>query len=110
MPRSVSWIPSPERLELGAWSRPALPLLVVSALLCLGVANIVGRATWRTVEDGVLWKSAAPGLVAEELADPSPAVDAGLRSGDLLLAVDDLPVETASELESTLRAAATGGR
>jgi hypothetical protein len=26
----------------GAWTRPALPLVVVSVLLCLGAANVVG--------------------------------------------------------------------
>ena len=53
--------------------RPALPVVVVSALLCLGAANIVARATWREVEDGVLWTPRAEGVVAAEIAAGTPA-------------------------------------
>ena len=57
--------PSP----IGRWGRPALPILVVSVLLCLGLANIASRATWREVEDGVLWRLTAEGVAASEIAD-----------------------------------------
>ena len=55
------------------WSRPALPLVVVGGLLCLGAANIASRATWREVEDGVLWREQAEGVVAAEIAPGTPA-------------------------------------
>ena len=91
------------------WGRPALPILVVSLLLCLGLANIVARATWREVEDGVLWRLSPEGVVAAEIADGTPAADVGLRAGDLLLAIDDQPVQQVAEVVDALHAAAQGG-
>jgi PAS domain S-box-containing protein len=85
-----------------AWTRPALPLVVVSALLCLGAANIAARATWREVEDGVLWRSQPEGVVAAEIAAGTPAATVGLKRGDLLLAIDDEPVQTVDDVVAAL--------
>src|SRR5437762_1746119 len=60
------------------WCRPALPLVVVTALLCLGGANIKSRAAWREVEDGALWLQRAEGVVAGEISRATPAAEAGL--------------------------------
>ena len=59
--------PSTER-----WIRARLPLLVLAVLLCLGAANVASRATWREVEDGVLWIE-QNGVVAAEIAPGTPA-------------------------------------
>jgi PAS domain S-box-containing protein len=96
---------SPVSLFVVRWGRPALPILVVSVLLCLGLANIVARATWREVEDGVLWRQSADGVAAAEIAADSPAADVGLREGDLLLAIDDVPVQQVSDVVAALHAA-----
>ncbi|HEY6361051.1 MAG TPA: ATP-binding protein [Vicinamibacterales bacterium] len=85
-----------------------MPLLVVSALLCLGVANIASRATWREMEDGVLWRITAEGVVASEIADRTPAAAVGLKQGDLLLAIDDRPVQQVSDVVTALHAAGEG--
>jgi two-component system, NtrC family, sensor kinase len=90
------------------WGRPALPILVVSVLLCLGMANIISRATWREMEDGVLWRLTAEGVTASEIANQSPAAAAGLKQGDLLLAIDDQPVQQASDVIASLHAASNG--
>ena len=90
------------------WWKPALPLVVVAALLCLGVANIAARATWREVEDGVLWVLRDEGVVAGEIADGSAAAAVGLRSGDVLLAIDDRPVEQVSDVIQALHAGDEG--
>ena len=90
------------------WGRPALPILVVSVLLCLGLANIVARATWREMEDGVLWRLTAEGVIASEIADQSPAQGVGLRTGDLLLAIDDQPVQQVSDVIAALHGASDG--
>ena len=90
------------------WGRPALPILVVSVLLCLGLANIVSRATWREVEDGVLWRLTAEGVTAAEIADQSPAEAVGLKNGDLLLAIDDQPVQQVSDVIGALHGARDG--
>jgi hypothetical protein len=52
-------------------------LFVVSVLLCLGTANVAARATWREVEDGVLWRSRPEGVVAAEIAPGTPAAAVG---------------------------------
>ena len=104
MSRSVHWILS-SKPDWRSWSRPTLPVAVVSVLVCLGVANLVTRATWQAVEDGVFWTGSTGGLVASRIAADSPAADVGLRPGDELLLVDEQPVETVSDLDAALRAA-----
>ena len=110
MTTSSRWIRArrPTTWSAGGWSRPALPIFVVSALLCLGAANITSRATWREVEDGVLWASRAEGVVAEEIAEGTPAAAIGLRRGDVLLAIDDRPVQSVSDVVGALHAAERG--
>ena len=90
------------------WGRPALPVVVVSVLLCLGAANVASRATWREVEDGALWRSRAEGVVAADIAPGTPAASVGLKRGDLLLAIDDQPVQELADVTKALHEAATG--
>ncbi len=90
------------------WLRPALPLVVVTGLLCLGVANIATLASFREVEDGVFWVLRDDGVVAGEIASSSPAAAVGLEPGDLLLAIDDRPVQRVSEVIDVLHAAEEG--
>jgi predicted metalloprotease with PDZ domain len=60
----------------------------VAALLCLAIMNMSARATWTEMEDGVLWTSTGADIVAKEVAPGSPGERAGIRVGDLLLAID----------------------
>ena len=90
------------------WSRPALPVVVVAALLCLGAANIVARASFREVEDGVLWTQGPEGVMAADIAERTPAAAIGLKRGDLLLAIDDRPVQQVSDVINALHAAEAG--
>jgi PAS domain S-box-containing protein len=76
--------------------------VVVSVLLCLGIANITARATWQEVEDGVLWVSQADGVVAEDVARGTPAASVGLQRGDLLLAIDDRPIQSVADVVDLL--------
>src|SRR5688500_16394538 len=92
-----------------SWSmRPALPLVVVSLLLCLGLANITSRATWREVEDGVLWTTRAEDVVAAEIAPGSSAERTGVRRGDVLISIDDRPVEQVADVVDALHEARLG--
>ena len=84
------------------WWRPALPVAVVSALLCLGLANVAALATWDEVEDGVLWTLRSEGVVAAEIAPRTPAAAVGLKPGDLLLAIDDQPVQEVEDVVEAL--------
>jgi two-component system, NtrC family, sensor kinase len=90
------------------WSRPALPIAVVSVLLSLGVANIVARASFREVEDGVLWTQTPEGVMAADIAESTPAAAVGLTRGDLLLAIDDRPVQQVSDVINALHASEAG--
>ena len=90
------------------WGGPALPVLVVSGLLCLGIANISARATWHAVEDGVLWTTQPEGVVAADIAAGTPAAAVGIKRGDLLLAIDDRPVQQMSDVVQMLRTEEAG--
>jgi two-component system, NtrC family, sensor kinase len=90
------------------WSGPSLPMLVVASLLCLGVANIVTRANFREAEDGVLWVQAAEGVVAADIADGTPAAGVGLSRGDVLLAIDDQPIQEVADVVRSLHASPAG--
>jgi PAS domain S-box-containing protein len=92
----------------GRWWKPALPMVVVAGLLCLGVANIAARATWHEVEDGVLWVLRDEGVVAGEIAAGSAAAEIGLKQGDVLLAIDDRPVQQVSDVVQALHAGEEG--
>src|SRR5262245_41046611 len=100
IPMSDPLIPSAPSTESPwlVWGRSAFALAVVAILLALGVANIVTRARWHEVEDGVLWAARAEGVTAVEVARGSAADAAGIRRGDLLLAINGSPIEMPAEV------------
>jgi len=83
-------------------------LAIVVVLLCLGGANIVLRAAWHEVEDGVLWVARPDGVVAAEIADGTPAAAAGVRRGDVLLQIDTQLIEQPSDVVQILHARRAG--
>src|SRR5476649_1262634 len=92
----------PELVEsrLRAWGRSIFAANVVVVLVGLGIANIVQRAEWRQVEDGVFWADRAEGVTAGDIAAGSPAAEAGIKQGDVLLAVNGAPVQTRADVLS----------
>ena len=90
------------------WIRTQLPLIVLSALLCLGAANVATRATWQEVEDGVFWTEQDAGVVAADVAPGTPAAAIGIRPGDVLLAIDGVPVESVDDVVDELHRGAPG--
>ncbi|HTI41799.1 MAG TPA: ATP-binding protein [Vicinamibacterales bacterium] len=99
---------SSDTLRSAPWRGPGLPVVVVGALLCLGIANMSVRATWHAVEDGVLWTAQPEGVVAADVAAGTPAAAVGIKRGDLLLAIDDRPVQQISDIEQVLHGAVDG--
>ena len=85
-----------------------LVVLAGVALAALGVYNIVLKATWTLMDDGVFWKVTSQGLVAARISSGGPAARAGVRLGDVLLAVDGEEVLRPSALESALAARRPG--
>jgi len=108
MSTSDRWIPDRAPMPWGRWSKPAIPVVVVSVLLCLGAANIAARAAFREVEDGVLWASRAEGVVAADIADSTPAAAVGIERGDLLLSINDRPIDDPSDVVEILHGANRG--
>jgi PAS domain S-box-containing protein len=81
-----------------SWGRPAFAVAVAVILIALGIANIAMRAQWHAVEDGVLWGGRAEGVTAVEVAPNSPAAQAGIQPGDLLIAVNGQPVDMPADV------------
>ena len=94
----------------GEWGRALLAVGVVAVLLCLAIANAVVRADGSGVEDGVLWRESADGLIAAAVAPDSPAALAGIETGDVVLAVGGEPIERHAGLLRVLRSVADGTR
>jgi PAS domain S-box-containing protein len=93
--------------------RRAKNFLVVLAALTLGglgVYNIVRKATHTPMDDGVFWVAAPQGLVASRLAPSGPAARAGVREGDLLVAVNGEEVPSPERLEAELASMGRGER
>jgi two-component system NtrC family sensor kinase len=90
----------PDRVDgpLRAWGSSLSAAIVVIVLFGLGIANIVQRAQWQNVEDGVLWTDRAEGVTATEIATGSPAAAAGIEPGDILLAVNGTPIDRRAEV------------
>jgi hypothetical protein len=84
--------------SLGGWGLFAL----VGVLLCFGALNIAVRATWHKLEDGVLWSAQPEGMIAADVAPHSAAIAAGIRNGDLLIAINGTPIETPEDVQRAL--------
>jgi PAS domain S-box-containing protein len=100
---------SPEA-RLASFARAAVAVVLVALLAALGLANIALRAQWNRVEDGVLWRMRPEGLTAIEVATGSAAANAGIVRGDVLIAIDGVPVDTAADLVARQRGKAAGTR
>jgi two-component system NtrC family sensor kinase len=86
------------RRPLTEWSLFAL----VGVLLCFGALNIAVRATSHKLEDGVLWEIRPEGVTAAEVAENGGAEAAGIRPGDVLVAIDGAPVESVDAVQHAL--------
>jgi two-component system, NtrC family, sensor kinase len=91
-----------------AWGRLVLALTFVVTVLGLGAANIALRASWNEVEDGVLWVAGSQGVTAAEIAERSPGARAGIRQGDVLLALDGAPIERPDDVLHALHQGRAG--
>jgi PAS domain S-box-containing protein len=85
-------------------------ILVALALAGLGIYNIVLKATWTLLDDGVFWKDAPHGVVAGRVAAGGPAARAGVRVGDVLLGIGGEEVLQAAQVEAALGRRRAGER
>src|SRR5471030_1262731 len=91
-PESESYVANPEARWL-VWGRSAFAVAVVVVLIGLGIANVTTYSRWHEVEDGVLWGSRAEGVTAIEVEPGSAGAGVGIQRGDVLLAVNNAPVQ-----------------
>ena len=80
------------------WGSSVFVVAVVVILVALGIANIAVRAHWYEVEDGVLWGAQPEGVTAVDVDRGSAADFAGVRPGDILLAVNGVAVQTPADV------------
>jgi len=87
----VSSVSSRDSSQMNAFPVPfkvVATVLVTSLLVAIGMFNLHDRATWVEAWDGVFWVESGNGLTAKDVEPGSPAAEAGIRPGDLLLAVN----------------------
>ena len=80
------------------WGRALIAVGVVAALVFLATANAVVVSNWSEVEDGVLWVEGAEGVLAEDVEIGSTGDSAGIEIGDILLSINDQPIESHADV------------
>jgi len=85
------------RVSLGA---VVLALATLAAMIFAWL-NFVQRQSFETPDDGVAWLDTATGAQAWKLAPNSPAAQAGVRAGDFLISINNVPVR--SQVQVTRR-------
>jgi PAS domain S-box-containing protein len=80
------------------WGRSVFAVVIVLLLVALGIANVAMYSRWHEVEDGVLWSARSEGVTATEVAGGTAAEAAGIQRGDVLLAVNGVPIQTPSDV------------
>ncbi len=96
------------RRRWSAWGPPSLAVALVAALICLAAANVVVRANWNEVVDGVLWVDRAGEVTALEIGPGEAGEAAGVRVGDVLLAIDGELIDSAADVVAHLHAGRVG--
>ncbi len=74
-----------------------LVVLLTGAVVVLGILNLQQRSRYQIPEDGVSWVDSTDGVKAWIVAADGPAYRAGIREGDILCAVNGVPVRRASD-------------
>src|SRR5271165_4410226 len=86
------------RVSLGA---VVLALATLAAMIFAWL-NFVQRSQFEAPEDGVAWLDTTQGIQAWQVAPNSPALRAGLRAGDLLIAINGAPVKNSVQVTKRL--------
>ncbi len=86
------------RIRLGA----AVLALATLAAIVFGIINFQQRAIFSTPDDGVSWLDTSSGVIAWHIAPNSPAANAGIRTDDKVLAINDFPIHNSIEVTKRL--------
>jgi two-component system NtrC family sensor kinase len=79
-----------------------LIIFTLAVFLALGCLNIVKKVGWEEPTDGVIWESKPEGLTAVKVIQGSPAELNGIRKGDILVEINDIPVRTNIDVAKNL--------
>ena len=100
-------------METHRYNRLLATVLAIStvALVILAVFNFLQESQYQQPDDGVQWTEvsaiasgqAVDGLVAEHVRPGGPGALAGIEPGDLLIAVNNHPVEIAADFDRELK-------
>jgi PAS domain S-box-containing protein len=101
---------SPSEGNRSTWWRSASTIAIVIVLIGLGLENMVMRARWQEVDDGVLWAERAEGITAIDVAAESPGEAAGIRPGDVLVGIGGLPVRRLDDIVGIYHRTEEGAR
>ncbi len=77
-------------------------VFTVAVFLALGGLNIYKKVTWKEPTDGVIWEKRPEGLTAAEVVENSPADLNGIRKRDVLVKINDIPVQTKIDVAKNL--------
>jgi PAS domain S-box-containing protein len=86
--------------------------LATAALLLLAVLNVLQERNWQQADDGVWWREANGGLVADKVLPGLAGQHAGIQPGDLLTGVSqtaDRPVAQVTTIVGLERALYSAG-
>src|SRR6516164_7183047 len=86
------------RVRVGA---VVLALATLAAII-FSWYNFLQRSRYDLVDDGVAWTDGPSGVEAWKVAPDSPASAAGIHSGDILVAINDVPVPKAAAIAKRL--------
>jgi two-component system, NtrC family, sensor kinase len=86
------------RVRLGA---AVLALATLTAIV-FGIINFQQRSMFTAPDDGVSWIEGQSGVTARYVSPNSPAANAGLRTGDRVLAINDVPIHSPIDVTKRL--------
>src|ERR1700753_2858932 len=92
-------------MKSGAQTRLIAVLLAVFTLAAVGlaIANFMQENNNTIPTDGVRWTEAEGGVRAASVPGDSPAARFGVRKGDILIAVDDVPTPNAATAQREIQ-------
>ncbi|MGQ9672565.1 MAG: ATP-binding protein [Candidatus Aminicenantales bacterium] len=85
-------------------------IALVTLLATLGGLNIYRKITWREPTDGVTWRMRAGRLTALSVEPNSPGYLAGIKKGDILYSLNDIPTKSPVDVVKSHWAASVTGQ
>lgn len=94
-----------ECVEMNAFPVPfkiIATVLLTGLLVGIGIFNLRDRAAWTDPSDGVFWVETKRGLKADVVYAAGPGQQAGVRPGDILVAINEQPIHDLGQYSNIL--------